>query len=339
MSEGTGTWQKAAVPLVVAAAVAMVVGVAAIRESAGSPGRSVESGVARVGSATGGAPEGLEPWAAEAWDAYVSWAGSNDEHQAAEVLVAYALNGGYSECMEAAGYPRPWQESISPPPVFKDGLLYSFWAGGRRDGYFSQTVINGEIGQRTELAENAVNAVGEEADAEMVCGEANPAASDSTVEGYRDPPVVSRLEHEWAEALAPVLVAGGDPRDYDACIAETGILEGSGFDSVDEFTDQLASLMPVGTVPLGDEASTPEWDAYLVTEQEFVDADWNCRKDVRAELADEVTEAVAGFEAAHGDQISQARSHWDSVAAQAEDLGWTPDDPYLGAGFPPRPGG
>lgn len=330
MKPQASTGRAAAAAVLVAL---LVGGCAAVQGSVSDDGRSAEDG-----ATAGEAPPRLEPWAAEAWDTYVSWAGSDDEHQAAEVLVAYAVNGGYSECMEAAGYPRPWQESISPPPVFKDGLLYSFWAGGRRDGYFSQTVINGEIGQRTEWASNAPGISGEGAEAASDCREANLAASDEAIGRYRNPRVVSRLQDAWAEALAPVLIAGGQPSAYDACIAETGILEKNRVDSVDELTDQLSDLMPVGTVPLGDEASTPEWDAYLAMEQEFVDADWGCRKEVRAGLADEVSQAMAGFRTAHGDQIRQAREHWDSVAAQAEDLGWTPDDPFAGADLPARPG-
>lgn len=318
---------------VLAAAVVLLVGGFAAVKAATGP----ESGGGPGAASTDAS--GDSEWADQAAQGYVAWAGTDAEHQAAEVVAAYALNGDYSDCMSTAGYERPWQESISPAPVFKDGLLYSFWGAGPLDGYYSQKVLNAEIGQRADLAANSVDAIGDEAQAELDCGaDTSQEPSDVEVEGYRSPSVVRDLQEQWALALAPALAAGGDIEDYDACVAKGGYLEENGVRSVTELRELLSADLPVGTVPVGDEPSTPEWDAYLAKEHSFVTRDWNCRKDARAAISDDISQAAEEFESTHSDQITQARDHWDSMTAQAEDLGWSPEDPVAGAGLPsPEP--
>ncbi len=250
--------------------------------------------------------------------------GTLDEHRAAEVVIAHKLNGAFSSCIADRGYPRPWTESVWPAPVPKDSLLYSFWAAGRLDGYYSQKVITAEVGQRIESAANAHEARGEEAAAERDCRAEHPGAGDDAVGEIRDPAVVRELTKGWSTALAPVLAAGGDPASYDECMASNGILATLGVESTDEARRALSSPMPPGSVPLGDEPSTPEWDAYLADERAFVDADWTCREEVRRGLGDGVAESVESFETEYADQIDAARQHWESVRRQAEALGWSP---------------
>lgn len=325
--------RRAGVPVAAGAAVVLLVGGFAAVKAATGPERGGEPGAASTG-----APSDSE-WDAQATQSYVAWAGTDAEHQAAEVVAAHALNGDYSDCMSEAGYERPWQRTISPPPVFKDGLLYSFWGAGPLDGYYSQKLINAEIGRRADLAANSVNATGDEAQAELDCrADPRPEPSDDEVEGYRSPPVVLDLQAQWSHALAPALAAGGDLAEYDACVAQDGYLKENGARSATELREQLSADLPVATVPLGDEPSTPEWDAYLAKERSFVTVDWNCRKEARASISDDISQAVEEFDSANSDQITQARDHWDSMTAQAEDLGWSPGDPFAGAGLPsPEP--
>lgn len=304
-------------PAVVAASVVAVTGIIVGTSLLGSTSDDVDSG-SPVSS--------VEPWAARARGTFAAWAGTADEQQAAEVVVAYALNGAYSDCMSEKGHSRPWQGSISPAPVYADPLIYSYWAASRLDGYYSHKVINGEIGQRMERAANAVNAQGEEAEAELACRTKNPAASDAEVSDTRSPEIARELLSAWADALAPVVVAGGDFESYDACIRRTGVLDELAVGSVEKAREMLSSLLPVGSVPLGDEPSTPEWDQYLAKERAWVDADWSCRESVRATLGESVEQALDAFESEHADEIDEARSAWDEVVKQATALGWSPDD-------------
>lgn len=265
-------------------------------------------------------PAATEGWAARAATTYATWAGSPAEQRASEVLAAYELNGAYSACMSDRGHPRPWQDTIVPPPTYKDPLLPSFWAADRLDGYYAQKVINGEIGQRIEQAANTTTGGQAEAEAEAACRAEHPAASDAAVAAIRAPELVTELDGAWAEALAPVLVAGGDITTYDTCMTASGALEELDVRSTEQARSLLSSLMPVGTVPLGDERTTDRWKAYLEDETAFVEADWGCREAVRSELADEVTEAVQAFVATHADSIRRARDHWDNVASRAAEL-------------------
>ena len=185
-------------------------------------------------------------------------------------------------------------------------------------------MITAEVGQRIESAANAHEARGEEAAAERDCRAEHPGAGDDAVGEIRDPAVVRELTKGWSTALAPVLAAGGDPASYDECMASNGILATLGVESTDEARRALSSPMPPGSVPLGDEPSTPEWDAYLADERAFVDADWTCREEVRRGLGDGVAESVESFETEYADQIDAARQHWESVRRQAEALGWSP---------------
>ena len=290
---------------------------------AGEDGGS--SSFAQPASAAVGADE---PWATRASAIFAAWAGSPEEQQAAEVVVAYMLNGKYSDCMDGKDYPRPWEASIMPPPVYKDPLLYSFWAAGRLDGYFAQKVVNGEIGQRQEHAANAIDARGDEAAAELACRREHPAASDGDVNEVRVPKVVEELSAAWVEALVPVLVAGGDLDTYEKCIKDTGVLDRLGVRTSEAAREKLSSLMDPGAVPLGEEPETKEWAEYLEREHAYVDADWSCREDIRATLDDEVTIALDRFEDEQGDAIAQARSRWEAVTAQASKLGWTPGRIY-----------
>ena len=279
---------------------------------------------------------GDEAWARRSIELYSDWAGSAAEHQAAEVVIAFRMNGDYSACMDALRYRRPWQETISPAPVEKDPLLYSFWAAGKLDGYYASKVINGEIGQRVERRANSIDAVDDEAGAELACREQHPGVSDDDVSAVRYPAVVTELTGAWAVALEPVIEAGGDIAIYNDCMESSGVIDQVGARSTDEARDHLSSLMPVGSVPIGAETQTAEWSAYLEVERAFVDADWTCRQGVRASLGDEVSAALDAFEEAHADQIQQARDHWEAISGEASDLGWTPTEPFAGAILPPR---
>lgn len=283
------------------------------------------------------APDGIEPWAADAWLTYATWAGTADEHQAAEVVVAHRLNGDYSECMASEGFSRPWQTSVFPASVYADPLLYSWWAAGRLESYYSMKVVNGEITQRIENYKNAIEAVGEEEAAELSCRKRHPAISDSEVNAVREPAVVEELREAWADALTPLIAAGGSFEAYERCMSGTGVLDRFAVKSTQQVRDYLSAPLPLGSVPLDGESTTATWTAYLADEKAYIDADWDCRKDIRAGLGDEVSKLVADFQRTHADQIQLARQHWENVRAEAATLGWTPTDPYAGANIPSAP--
>ncbi len=265
-----------------------------------------------------------QPWEARADQVFESWAGTSEERQAAEAVIAYRLNGAFGRCMEERGYSRPWQDSMVPPSVQPDPLIYSLWAAGPMHGYYAQKVTNGEEGQRIERA-SSYHAVGEEEDAELACRKDNPAAGDDEVSAIRNPQVVAQVERAWAKALEPVVVAGGSPDDYEQCVADSGVLSEMGVKTTQDARDSLSQILPLGAVPLGDELATEAWKNYLSQERQFVEADWSCRETQRAGLGEEVEEALNHFEAHQKDLISKARAHWTGVMEEALELGWKID--------------
>ena len=325
----SGVMLVAACTWVVTIAMAAKFGLAD-RDSSSPVSASDDFAVSAVGVA-----DGPEPWALAAAESYVQWAGTPTEHEAAEVVVAFEFNGEYSQCMAQRGYSRPWQNSIAPPPVYKRPLLVSFWAAGPSEGAALQEAINYEVGQRQELAANSVEATGEEADAEADCREANPGASDDEIAATREPNTA--LLDAWTKSMQPVVEAGGWFDPWEACMTESGLLESLGVDSLEAAQGRVSPNLPVGSVPIGDEPSTPEWRDLGAAEAAYSSVDWACRRDVRASLGDEVEIAVTGFAAQHADMISRAREQWDEIVARAKSLGWSPADPLVGAEIPLAP--
>ncbi len=284
-----GTANGRRVGLLVAASCALAALAAAISLTAGSSPADDSAGNdaslrTDLAEAAAIVADGPEPWALRAAEAYVVWAGTPAEQQAAEVVVAFELNGGYSRCMADRGFPRPWQDSVARPPVYKRPLLATFWAAGPSDGAVLQEAFNYEAGQRQELRANSIEATGVEATSEKACRDANPGAGDDELEEIRDPS--DGLFETWTEAMQPVVEAGGWFEPWETCMR--------------------------------------------AAEEAYSSADWECRRDVRAGLGDEVDAAVADFTSDQAAAIAGARIGWDAIAARAAQLGWTPPETAAG---------
>ncbi|QYJ05247.1 hypothetical protein KUV85_06105 [Nocardioides panacisoli] len=241
--------------------------------------------------------------------------------------MAHALNGDFDECMSGLGFSRPWQDSIFPVGGYDHPLSYTLWAARNLDGYYRQMRIEEAQGWRIEQRLNTVEATGDEADAESTCRDQNPAVDEERTRAIRTPKVVEELRNAWSEAMAQVFLAGAPYADYERCITQTGVLERLGANTSEEARTMLATSVPPDLVALDGDPATPEWEEYLEQESEFVGADWECRRDIRAGLGDDVEDALDAFEADNADRIDTARNHWMGIWQDATALGWSPSDP------------
>lgn len=290
-----------------------------------SPGPASSETSSRTGAVEPSAGDS-ESWSVRADGVYAEWAGSYVERQAAEVVVAHALNGEYELCMADEGYSRPWEAAVFPVGGFDSPLGATLWAAGRLDGRYSQMRIEAAQSWRIEQtlnAVNAVNAVGAEAESEVTCREKNPGASDESVNAIRDPEVVKNLLEAWSEVMIEVYIVGGEYDFYEDCMRDSGVLDQLEVESSSQAKTLLATPPAPGSVRLEGMTSTQKWTAYLEQEATYVNADWNCRKDIRAKLGAEVEAALDTFEAENAEQVSVAREHWESTWREAIDLGWT----------------
>lgn len=189
-----------------------------------------------------------------------------------------------------------------------------------------QAAVNAETIDRFEEAANSVSAEGAEAAAEIACRDKFPGADDERVSDLRQPE--AELIAAWTRALGPVAAAGGSYTSYEECMQKSGVLARLGNStSVEDAQAWLYRDLEDGVVPLGAERHSGEWQALEEADSANAAADWNCRKDIRARLGDEVAVAVAGFEADNRSAIERARRAWDSTVERAIALGWEPQSP------------
>jgi hypothetical protein len=71
-----------------------------------------------------------------------------------------------------------------------------------------------------------------------------------------------------------------------------------------------------------EEWANPEWQRFLGLEDEFDQADWQCRRDVYAAHIDDLGPAIDSFASTHADDIAAAGQFWRDITDQAASLGY-----------------
>lgn len=114
------------------------------------------SGATGCGETTGSFPEAATSpssspagVARRATQIFEDMAGTPDQRVALEVVIAYKLNGAFSECLAERGYDQPWQNFIAVPS-HRDALTASVWGmdPDQGQGYFTSRAVNTAAGGR-----------------------------------------------------------------------------------------------------------------------------------------------------------------------------------------------
>lgn len=262
---------------------------------------------------------------ASAVTSYEQWAGSATARQAAEVVVAYRLNGAWSACMREHGLPSRWETAIAGvEPI--DPLTGSLWLMRPHARPYSERALAMTWSARAQavltshLSESARQTA-------VACHAAVHEAGDDAVDAIREPVGVRSLREKWNDALAPIAERFGGEEAYLKCLDQQDIpaLEGEGWRAIDS-TYTRALPQPLD-IPLADEEASPQWQHFLQLEQPLVDADWACRSAHYDEALALLQPIVADFEASHGAEIDALIQHWQNVEREAAALGWSPESP------------
>ena len=147
---------------------------------------------------------------------YESWHGTTEDRQAADVVLAYELNGAFDECVEDAGYDQDWRATINtavewpalqPTRWLRDPMR--LWSAPQLLSYAD---VSGD--EDSDVADPKQH------DAIDRCREENPSVSRPA--DLLFPPPLDALEAQWTkEITAAVWPITGNEDDYVACVSET----------------------------------------------------------------------------------------------------------------------
>lgn len=275
------------------------------------------------------APDADAGAAAELAAEVAAWWGTEADAQAGAVLVAYSLNGETDQCLAERGYPRfDWRASIMPTGGVQPyvGAI----AGLEGSMLFADDY---ERSLRAPDVERTLNSPPDrskdEVAAEDACLEESRETdvSDDALEDIGLPSVVAQLRERWqetaAEAEAPVI----DDDELTACVESKDLpeLRGGSVDELAHLADEVQREIEAEKLSVDETvARFAAWDGAVTG------ALRECAEPY-AEAADEaVVAAYEEFEREHADRIEQAKAAWVGVRREAEELGWSPDDPYAG---------
>jgi hypothetical protein len=262
---------------------------------------------------------------------FESFAGSVEERNALGVVRAHEGNEGMDSCMADAGHPE-WDWSLAriyADP--EDALGTNTWLSLPMARWRSHDLVAAKPFLEAESLMNAEESP-EYSDAVSSClasaesGAHHPYGDDASK-------LVESLESEWwadiesfAEGQLP------DASEYAECVraAQPEILSGMDAESL-PFETEVAYAMsgaspPDSAIPANpsdsDLWSEPSWQAFLRLEDDFDQADWNCREDVYTTFIANLEPQIDAFAQAHADEIEAARQYWQGVSERTAELGY-----------------
>ncbi|MCR1786051.1 hypothetical protein KVF89_26185 [Nocardioides carbamazepini] len=274
---------------------------------------------------------------AEAQRVYESFAGTQDQHDAAYVLQTYARNGPLDACLEQRGYPE-WDWSLSRPySAPYDALRPSIWFAEIGDRVYSENEIATRPYSEAEKVMNSDEP--RPADYEQAirgCEASTKPASDDEVERGSHPAGASALIEAWRTVLREAgAELGGDPAAYDDCMAaaDLPVLEKNS-----ATYDDLAPVMAgeagkVGPPPAPGQdpgTYTDAWQHLLELEDQVLAADTTCRTDVHDREISNLMPLITEFAEEHAEDIAIAHQGWYEIVARAVQLGYHGQDGPLG---------
>ena len=268
---------------------------------------------------------------------FESFAGTPAEQNALSVVQAHAANADMDSCMESAGYPG-WDWSLSRTYAApQDPLNSQSWLAEPLRRWRSADLLAMRPFLVAEQVMNADDMSPGMDDAVTSCLEAVKPRSETTLDEAA-PRLAERLTLEWygmVSALGDEFALPPASKYLD-CMDAADI---SALDDIDapatEIGPAMSRLGPADSdIPRSLDDTTRwnsgGWQHLLRGEDELIEADWSCRKEVYVAAIDDVLPRIEAFAEEHTDEIAAARRAWRQVVADAEKLGYRGQEGPLG---------
>lgn len=260
---------------------------------------------------------------------YNSWEGGADAARAVAVLTAHGYNSDYSACMAAKGYEMPWQSAIGPGYVEPDALQATRWLREPNRRTFTASAMLSAHG--TKVAKWHERDLSDaEHTAGLACLEDAEEIGDDEVNALAHPPGYHAVMSAWEErTVAAVAEVAGTPEAFDECLVDK-VLPGPDGTVMDVITYMEESAPGPSEIPLLSGEPSAAWNRYVHEETQLLEARWDCAEPVYDAAMATIPEVVVSMEADFPSEIAALREHWGSVKRDAQELGWSPQDPYAG---------
>lgn len=268
---------------------------------------------------------------AEAVRVYESFAGTQDQQNAGLVVRAHALNGAMDGCLDERGYPQ-WDWSLARTYASPyDPLRPTEWFAELGDKVYSENemAMRGYVAAEAEMnADVSRDPRYEQAIDE--CLAETPQPSDSDAHSVSAPAQTPALVEAWRTTMHHARDdIGGDIGVYYQCMEDASIpvldndgLPYGGEESSAKMASEAAKAGPVPTSAQDPATYSDKWKHFLAEEEQIIDADVGCRKDVYDEGITRLGPVIAQFETDHADEIAKAGQGWEQITERAAELGY-----------------
>lgn len=285
----------------------------------------------QVADGTGPAPDSASAAdvRAEAQRVYESFAGTQQQQDAAYVLQSYSRNGPLDECLAQRGYPE-WDWSLSRPYASPyDALSASVWFAEPGDRFFSENEIATRAFAEAEKVMNDADRWPAGFSKTLLeCEDSVKPTSDADVEKASRPAGSAKLLEAWDTAMreAGERLGGSFDAYYDCMTAADLPVLKQNNRTYDDLGPVMASEAgKAGPPPTADQdpsTYTDAWRHFLDLEDQMLTADTACRTDVYNRDIGKLMATITEFAESHADEIASAQEGWDDVVVRAGQLGY-----------------
>ncbi len=268
---------------------------------------------------------------------FEQWAGSPEDHQAGDVIVAYANNAGQDECVRARGF-EPWHDwryaigGSGDVPIYEQSLVFlrpvrwvtfehalnapHHWLEKqlRKTPPAPIDKILDACSSRSDFHPPLLGRIGEEEVGELI-----------------RPPVIEDLTRKWREAQTEATEDLPSDRQILRCMSTStpkpplaAVKPGK---QGQRWFDVVRDAIPAPELVATDSA---QWRKALAAEAALVEVIWGCTSESYAEAVRRLPAIVEEFESRNAKDIATARDSWAKVRELATKMGWRPDDPLAG---------
>ncbi len=273
---------------------------------------------------------------------FEQWAGSVDDLQAAEVIIAYSNNADQDECVKARGVTswHDWRYAIGvvQVPFYYDSNILLL--PPVHHFTFDPLVNAPSESLEKELRKSPPPGIDKILDAcSFEVDSAGPLLGkmgEEEVLEMVDPAVIDRLSEKWNEAVTE---ATADLPSYEETIncvrgstpepPLTGVKPGR--EELEGWLDAVNNSIPAPEL-VGTDAVA--WRVTLAKERALVKAIWACTSETYEQAVEKLPAVVQEFESQNASEIGKARQSWAHVRDLATAMGWKPGDPLAGLDIP-----
>lgn len=258
----------------------------------------------------------------DAESAFYQWYGSDADRAAAEIIVAYGLNGDEAKCMTEKGYEWDWRLAIQNA-IPEDPLGPAIWTNEPMSRIFSNPLRAAASFSRAEVVMNSSSLSEEQTAALRACEDEAHNLSEDEIEAVRSPLDQQRLMAEWREGLREATASIGDYADYGRCMANADVpLLGDQPVTAENFQMRLRQHNPDAEDLPGPEQPSggDSWRRFLGLEAQWLNADWDCRGDNYERAMSLVPAFIESFQVEHRESIAALEQRWARTRAEADEL-------------------